>query len=507
MTDPQFSTPRPRLLPGCGAWLIGAPIGLALGAVLISGWLAAHPQPAIEIMRRLWPDAMSRVLIEGATFEPGEGWTAPRSWRWHIDHLTVLGTKPQHPTFLVDDLEVAVPEVTWGGDGWVLTVRAAEARRVDMAVGKITERVQPPEPRPSGFTLVVHALVVEHFALSMERGLNPEVLVDADNVRLATPFVARPLAHELTGSLALDVATVSVAGVRVDDVHPSTLRLEDHGLQVVATGKLADALVDITFDVKPLIGRARIDASASLRRASLTGLGLALLESDSVRFLGSVEAKVTLSAGGDLGPGNLRGKAKVDVTGAGFVRPESKRAAVALAVALAPFLRFDDEGNVVVGDFHGDLSFTQRGINFDTITYEAPHSTGELKGYVHGTAVSAKLHFLPLPHSGAIEWGLVLRGDIRKPKIALALPAVLRAWTPCEDADDCPLVGGAPRGEVESEERMAAELAKAARAAAREQHAAERAARRAEHAEARAAQREEKASERDAGAGSPPARD
>jgi hypothetical protein len=129
-------------------------------------------------------------------------------------------------------------------------------------------------------------------------------------------------------------------------------------------------------------------------------------------------------------------------------------------------LRFDDAGNVVVGDFHGDLSFTQRGITFDTVTYEAPHSIGELQGYVRGSAVSAKLHFRPRPNSGAIEWGFVLRGDVRKPKIALALPSVLRAWTPCEDSSNCPLVGGAPRSEPDEGELTEAEIAKEARVAA-----------------------------------------
>lgn len=464
MTDPP--TPRISYAPGCAAWLVGVPLGLALGALGVSAWLVVRPQLLVDMLRETNPTGAWTVLIDGATFDRGDGWGSPRSWRWKLGDVTVIGALPHHPSIQIDGLSLAPPLPSLGVDGWVLTFPTLSASRVDLYFGKIEERATPPEPQPGGLTLVFSELFIDRFGLSMQRGLSPEVLVDAADVTLDGPFVTRPLGQELVGDLLLRVATVEVAGVRVDDVHPSRLRFEDHGLAVIASGHLGAAAVGITFDVNPLIGRARMDATAEVRHGTLAGLLESFLGPGEMHLLGQVQAKVTLSAGGDLGPGNLRGTAFVNVTNAGFARPESKRAAVVLAVTLAPFLSVEDAGDVITGDFHGDLSFTQRGITFDTVTYEAPHSIGELQGYVRGSAVSAKLHFRPRPNSGAIEWGFVLRGDVRKPKIALALPSVLRAWTPCEDSSNCPLVGGAPRSEPEDDAATEAELARAAKIAA-----------------------------------------
>lgn len=473
--------PPRRYLPGPAAWLVGVPLGLLLSAPLMALWGVAHPATLLTATQRALGEQDWRVLIDEATFDRGDGWTSPRSWRWRARCVAVVGQLPNSPAMLVDDVTVALPRFTWKADGSTLTLPSVHAHSFELFFDAVTERTEPPPMGEGGLMIVIEQLTVDHFGLSMQKGLNPEVMVSASDVALLTPLRARPQLRELTGQLSLQVADVEVAGVPVHKVHASRAEFTGRGFAATARGLLGDAVVDVELGVNPLIGRAKIDVWAHLHEGTLAGLARVILGHRDMQLLGKVEVTATLAAGGELAAGELRGTADVRVVEAGFARPESRRSALVLATVLTPFLVFDEAGDIIIGDLHGKISFTQRGVSFDTVIYEAPHSVGELRGYVRGSQVSAKLHFRPRPRSGAVEWGFVLRGDVGKPKIALALPSVLRAWTPCDDPANCPLGGGAPKAEPDA---AAAKVTRASAADERQQERTEaRDARRAERSE------------------------
>jgi hypothetical protein len=441
-------------------------VSLALGTAAIVAWSLIHPLAFVAWSRTALGEGNWRIVVDEATMDYGDGVLSPSTWRWHVKGLAIIGLLPNRASMDIDDIVLAPPRPSWSQGGFVLTIPTASVRNFNLHFEEIARQPVPPPPGTGRFTLVVEQVAVEHFGMTMRKGLNPEVIVEAEHVSLVAPFYIMPGQRELVGDLALETAWVRVAGVLVHDVHPSRIQFTGLGLAVAATGKIGRAVVDATLAVDPLIGPPEIRMTAHLHDATLDGLADEIMGPGDMQLIGRVEATVTLVAGGKRGPGNMEGTARVNAVNAGFSRPESHRAAIVIAVHLAPFLHFDDDGNVIVGDFHGDVSFTQRGVSFDTITYEAPNSVGELRGYVHSNGMSAKLHFTPRAGHGAIEWGFILRGDVRKPKVALATPASLRAWTPCEDPTNCGLRGGdvpPDRAEARAEADAEAELARDAR--------------------------------------------
>lgn len=482
------------------AWCVGVPLGLLIGALLLSMSAVAYPQVVIGWLRRGLGEDEWRVFVEQATFDVGEGWAAPRTWTWHVENLTILGLVPARPSFLLTDVRLTPPRPSWTPDGLVLTVKRASVGRFDIHFEEVARQEEQPPIGESWFTLVVEELEVDAFGMTMRKGLNPEVIIEATDVSLASPFVVRPARRELTGELALDVATVEIAGVLVREVHPTRLAFTGLGMEAVASGLLGDGAVEVQMVVEPLIGPPEVTVEAKLSGSTLDGLADAIMGAGDMQLIGRIASlSASMKVGGALGRGNLKGHADLHAVNVGFRKPEAHRAAVVLAVNLAPFLSFDADGNVVVGDFHGGVSFTQRGVSFDTVTYEAPHSLGELRGYVQAKGLSAKLHFTPRPGSGAIEWGFVLRGDMRKPKVALALPSVLRRWTPCEDPQNCALVGGASTVEDPAEEdaeATAAALAREARKEGAQERRDDRIEAREERQEDRQERQEDRADER-----------
>ncbi len=451
MSEPHKSAERPspvrrllhhRFLRSPGAWCVGVPVSLVLGSAAIVVWSLIHPLAFVAWSRTALGEGNWRVVVEDATMDYGDGVLSPSTWRWHVKGLAIIGLLPNRPSMDIDDIVLALPRPSWSQGGLVLTIPTASVRDFSLHFEEIARQPVPPPPGTGRFTLVVQQIAVEHFGMTMREGLNPEVILDAEHVSLMAPFYIMPGQRELVGDLALETAWVKVAGVLIHDLHPSRIQFTGLGLAVAAQGKIGHAVVDATLAVDPLIGPPEIRMTAHLHNATLDDLADEILGPGDMQLIGHVEATLTLVAGGKRGPGNMEGTARVNAVNAGFSRPESHRAAIVIAVHLAPFLRFDKDQNVIVGDFHGDVSFTQRGVSFDTITYEAPNSVGELRGYVRSTGISAKLHFKPRAGRGAIEWGFILRGDVRKPKVALATPAALRAWTPCEDPTNCGLRGG-----------------------------------------------------------------
>lgn len=503
--DPDLRTPRGRrFLPRGRAWCLGAPLGVLAGGLMLLMWLMVHPLALVGVTRQALAESGWRIVVDDATMDYGAGITTPSSWRWHVRGLAVIGLLPGRPTILIDDLVLAPPRPSWGDDGLVFTTPYAHARRLDLHFEEVTRQAVPPPPGARTFTLVVQALDLESFGMTMRKGINPEVIVEAANISLVAPFHIHPWRRGLTGELVLERASVDIAGVRIDDIVPSRIAFTGLGFEATVRGKLGDTALDATLAVYPLIGPPQVKVQAHLHEGTLSSLADAILGPGPFSFVGRVEVTAELTAGGDLGRGNLAGSATVNVRDAGFARPTARRGAIVLAVRLAPFLTFNLAGDVIIGDFHGDVSFTQLGVAFDTVTYEAAHSIGELRGYARSNGLSAKLHFRPRERSGAIEWGFVIRGTIRKPKVALALPAVLRAWTPCEDSSDCALVGGKSKTnarEDAEEERVADALAResdatrarATREAARGARRGARADDRAEAVDARKRRREAKA--------------
>jgi hypothetical protein len=496
-------TPRRRFLCNPGAWLIGVPIGLLLSGLGVTGWSATHPMFVLAAAH-LASGGSWGMTLDDAVMDQGEGWMSPGTWSWRCAVVRVLPQTERGPTIDLQDVVVGIPRVWWTPAGLIVNVPWATVGALALRFPGVDHPApSPPKDGPGRLQIAVGALTVDAFAMRMAPGMNPAVSVDATDVRLQSTLWLVPDQRSVTGAVAVGSATATVAGIRMDEVTASRIDFTGDGLEVVASGKLGAASVDASLSVTPLFGRPAIAARAQLHPATLHGLADAVLGPGDMQLMGAVEASATLQAGGSLGPGSLRGTADLHIRAAGFIAPESKKAAVILAVALAPFLRYDEAGNVVVGDLHGGISFDQRGVSFDTVSYEAPHSTGELRGYVHGEGISAKLHFLPRPHSGAIEWGLIMRGATRKPKVGLALPVTLRAWTPCEDPLDCPLGGGAPKGgdaRDPDDAAAAAALARDGRVEARAQRRADREAEKAashdEHERERTEKREDRVARR-----------
>lgn len=497
------ATPKQRFLCNLGAWLVGVPIGLVLSAAGVTAWSATHPMFVLAAAH-LAAGGSWGMTIDEAVMDHGEGWMSPSTWTWRCATVEVLPQTERGPTIRLRDVVVGIPRAWWTPAGLIVNVPWATVGALALSFPGVDHPAPPPPADgPGRVQIAVEALTVAAFAMRMAPGLNPAVSVDATDVTLQSTLWLVPDQRSVTGAVGVGVATASVAGIRMDEVHASRIDFTGDGLEVVASGKLGAALVDASLSVAPLFGRPAIAARAKLHPTTLHGLADAVLGPGDMQLMGTVAAEATLKAGGSLGPGSLQGTADLHIRDAGFIAPESKKAAVVLAVALAPFLRYDDAGNVVVGDMHGGISFDQRGVSFDSVSYEAPHSTGELRGYVHGEGISAKLHFHPRPHSGAIEWGLVMRGATRKPKVALALPATLRAWTPCDDPLDCPLGGGAPKGsDAKDPDDAAAAAALArdgrveARAARKADREAEKAASHDEHERERTEKREDRVARR-----------
>jgi len=444
-------------------------VGLVLSALAFGAWSATHPMFVLAAAHLVTGDSWGMTLGE-TVMEPGEGWTSPGTWRWRSLQVEVLPQSERGPTIHLQDVVIGVPRLWWTPGGVVVNVPWATVGALALSFPGVDHRPPPPPlDGPGRLQISLEALTVERFSMRMAPGLNPAVSVDATDVALLTPLWLIPDQRSLTGGVGLGTATATVSGIRVDHVQASRIDFTGDGLEVVAAGKLGEAEVDASLSVAPLFGRPAIAARATLHPGRLRGLSDAVLGPGEMELMGVVDATATLAAGGTLGPGRLSGTADLRIRGAGFIKPESHKAAVVLAVALAPFLKYDDDGNVVVGDLEGGISFTERGVSFDTVSYEAPNSTGELRGYVHGEGISAKLHFHPRPGSGAIEWGLVMRGSTRKPKVALAVPFVLRAWTPCEDPLDCSLVGGSSKADRDdrADDAAAAALAREGRSVAR----------------------------------------
>lgn len=479
MTDEASSEAPPapraplhrRFLRSPGAWVVGLPLGIVIGLGIFAVWSAIHPLAFVAWSRQALGEGSWRVVVDEATMDYGDGWTTPSSWRWHVKGLAIIGLLPNRPSMLIDDIVLAPPRPSWKDGGLVLTIPWASVQTFDLHFEEVGRQPVLPPPGTGRFTIVIEQIAVAHFGMTMRQGQNPEVVLDATHVSLVAPFRVLPGQRGLIGKLKLDTAWVTVAGILIDDVHPSRIEFTGLGLEIETGAHLGDAAVDASLAVDPLIGRPEVKISAHLHEGTLDGLANAILGEGKMQIIGRVEVTASMVAGGALGPGNMEGTATVNVIDAGFSRPESHRAAVALAVRLAPFLHFDEAQNVVVGDFHGGVSFTQRGVSFDTLTYETTHSVGELRGYVRSSGMSAKLHFTPRKGSGAIEWGFILRGDLRKPKVALAVPAVLRAWTPCEDPTNCALRGGATTADDDEDaddEKVAAALEREARSEAAE---------------------------------------
>ncbi len=460
------------------------------------GAIFLHPLAFLAWARPYMAEGPWRIVVEDATLDMGDGWMAPGSWRWNVEAFALVSREPHRPSILFQDAVLSPPRVSWGANGLVLTFTTATLRSLDLHFDEIVRQKAPPPVGTRRLTIVVESIAVEHFGMTMRKGINPEVIVEAENVSLLGDFRVRPFQRQLDGLLALESAWAEVAGIRFDDVHARRVAFVGLGFEVDASGKVGTADFDATMEVLPLIGPPKISMTAHLHETTLDNLADAILGAGDLQFVGRIEVDATLVAGGDLGAGGMAGTAEINVQNAGFSKPNSHRAIVMMAVRLAPFLTFDAEGNVIVGDIHGGVSFDAKGVSLDSLTYDAKHSVGELRGYVRSDGISAKLHFRPRPNSGAIEWGFILRGAVQKPKVALALPAVLRDWKPCTDPNDCAISGGPTTAEAEPEaadeaavRELEQEAAKAATAAKRDDRRSARETRREDAQDAREAAR------------------
>ena len=481
---PRAQPPRQRFLRSWGAWLVGVPLGLVLGAPLA----LLRPSILLPAFTHYTADQDWRIAVDDAVMDYGHGWSSPRTWRWHVTGLTILHKAPHRPTMFFDEMYIAPPRLSWSPDGWVITIPSASVNRFDMHFEEVARQDAPPPVASRRLTLVLEQLEVAHFGMTMRKGHNPEVIVEATHATLEGPFWAKPFQRKLAGKLATETAWAEVAGIRFDDIEASRIAFTGLGFEVDAATRVGVSKLDAELQVLPLIGPPQITMTARIHETSMNSLSDAILGVNDMQFIGRIAATATLTAGGKNGPGSVSGHATVNVRDSGFSQAESAKPGLAMAVRLAPFLHFDDDGNIVVGDFHGDVSFTEKGVTFGEMIYEAPHSVGELHGYVRSTGISAMLHFTPRPGSLAIAWGLILRGDLRKPKVALALPAVLNRWTPCSDPHNCGLSGGPTPAEEEAadeEEAALADLEREARAAAASDRRDERKAARVERRAAR----------------------
>ncbi|MCB9663953.1 MAG: hypothetical protein H6732_07555 [Alphaproteobacteria bacterium] len=417
-------------------------LGLLFGSVGATVVLLREPGRVVARARAPLAEQGWALAVDGGTFETDCGAAGDR-WCWRFGAVELLGLRAGRPTLLLADLEIGLPRPGATLHGPALVVPWATVGAFALHFEEVVPQEEPPPARPGGLGFAVRELALGRFGLTMREGRGPAVVAEAEEVGLISPFEVRPAARAFHGELTLEHASVEVAGVVIDEVVPERIVFTGPGLDLVARARLGEVVMDATLGVSPLIGRAGVDLRARLHESSLDAIVDAILGPGDLEALGQVQGDVHLRAGGALGPRRLEGEATVDVRDAGFSKPEKGKALVTLAVDLAPFLHHDAERHVIVGDLHGGVSFTERGVSFDSLTYEAPHSVAELRGYVRSRGVSAKLHFHPREGSAAIEWGFVLHGPLRRPKVALAVPAALRKWTPCEDPLHCAVAGGA----------------------------------------------------------------
>lgn len=431
--------------PGLGAWLIGTPIGVLLGLGLFASLAVARPARFVRLADDFLRPMGHRFQVDDIVLEMPDGPGHPGAWRWRIRGLGFLGKVPDAPVLLLDEATLDVPRIVPTPGGWQVRFPELRVERADLFFAETK--------RPEDWAITVSPLErvaidhvrIERFVLTMAAHADkPEVLVDAEAV-VGTDVSFQPGPRLLTAQVDLGVATASVAGVAFTDVHADDgVQFTGTGLRTHATGTLGEhQQVEVDLVVDPLFRPPKVTLDGVIRDGTLGDLADAILGPGTVAISGALAVTGHLEAGDAVGVGKLRGYATVHVGNADLTLPDDVKDVIVAALHLAPFLRLDGR-TILFGDLDGRVSFTERGVDFDHVVYEAPHSDATIAGYVHSRGLSAKMHFDPRPGEGAVEWGIILRGELDKPKVALAVPAVLRSWEPCHDPLDCPLKGGAP---------------------------------------------------------------
>lgn len=429
-----------RWFPGLLAWLIGTPVGVVLGCAGIVAFVSADLEHrAVPVLRVVLEAQGHHLSVLAGTISVGKDPLG--CLRVEAQDVVLFGATPYAPTVWVEGIEVLAPRLVRHDGRW--SVQMAEVRLTDVTV-LVARRKRPKDwtaYRSWLSRVEVGRVAVDGLELLLPQdGHMTEVLLTASAAEVWA-MTYSPGDRALHGEGSVASTEITVAGVDFHGVHASVLGFDGDGMDVRAAGRLGALPLRASLRLSPLFRPPKVWVQAHVDRGQLRDLSHALLGEDAPMVDGVMSLSGDLEAGHHLGPGALRGQASVDLAGVAFTVPNDAKPGLLLAGRLLPFLRVTDR-TIQFGELVGEVSYTQAGVTFDEVTYDAPHSVAEVAGYVRGDGLSAMMHFRPKPHSGAIGWGFVVHGALRHPKVTLASAPLLNHWSPCDDPLDCGVRGG-----------------------------------------------------------------
>jgi hypothetical protein len=170
--------------------------------------------------------------------------------------------------------------------------------------------------------------------------------------------------------------------------------------------------------------KAKLHAEFALDHAKVRPLLYEALGDDAPDMDGFLTAAATI----DTDPPELTVDVKFLLEEATVLLPEDTKKLILTALKIIPYVELKDH-LVRLGPLSGHVGLEDNVITLVDGRYVADKTTARVDGRMARDYLNARVHFVPEPGTQAMEFGLLLTGTAKHPKIALVDTKVLEAWS------------------------------------------------------------------------------
>jgi hypothetical protein len=413
---------RLRKWGGLAALGVGGTL-LALLA-LLAGVVA---RPAVLAVPVNWwlGDRPIRVQVDDARLGAPSGWLHPSRWQWRIEGFSVVSHQPGTPTLLADVLVVRMPDLRRSWQQRSIVLPEVDALNFIVAVPDPT----PPPPFEEADSWPVRGLVIDQgvlrgFELVVRDATGTTILadgVDGQIVGFRYDFGHR----EMFGHAASRGGHVVVGPIEACNVQAIPVAFAGTTMEARGFGYVGGQRTDVRFSATGLLRPgADIDAEFDMDEGDLRSL-LADILGDQAP---NVDGKVSGQAVFESEPPEAHVGITFQLHDGQVTLADDTRSLVLTALKLAPFVELDDH-LLRLGVLSGHLVLSDGVITLTGGRYQADRSAGQVDGRVDRTSLRARVRFSPEPGASGVPWGILLTGSPQHPKVQLADPEVLEAWS------------------------------------------------------------------------------
>ena len=416
--------------PSLGAWIVGTPVGVLLGTVVVGLGLVGRPDLLLGPLHGVAARGGHALHVGRVALERPDAWD-PGTWRYVIEDFCLVGARGKAPSVLIDRAEVGFPRTGRLGDGdvdvpWVRLVGFTLAW-----LAPVTPKDGLPPPGPA-LRVVVHHADVEGFELVMAGDdTHPRVVIDPTDGRIA-PFTYDLRTHAMTGAMQARTAQVDVAGVMLRDVHAPSFALAGDRMILAASATLAGQPFDATMTLVPLMGgRPTVSLYAHVSRGDLAPMLREAMGDDlGLRARATAWGWMTIPPRPSLE--TITGRAVVDLVDTAIHLPDTVGQGVVGVLDLLRFLDVDrDARDVLLGPVSGEVNLVDGRVALTELYYLSDLSLARFDGHVGPAGIDVRARFRPRAGSGAVPWGFTVKREPEgKPKIGLLATGPFEAVDP-----------------------------------------------------------------------------